>query len=284
MVTIPGAKLLCLSTPYAQAGVLYETHRQHFGQEHDEVLVWQAPSRIMNPTIPELFIAREKERDPQAARSEWDATFREDLETAFSLEMVEACIIPGRGTLPPTTDIGYQAFVDPSGGRADAFTLAIGHYHRDGRAIIDCIRAWIPPFSPEAVVGEAKAVLATYRVSRVTGDRYAGEWPREAFSKHGIVYEEAALTKSELYVNLIPALTSTQVELPEDRMLLKELRQLERRRGRTGRDTIDHPAGAHDDLANAVAGLVYLLRQQAAVPLVAPDAALFWRPAPFSVR
>jgi len=237
----------------------------------------------MNPTIPQAFIARERERDPQAARSEWEAEFREDLETAFPLEVIEACIIPGRGMLPPTTDIGYQAFVDPSGGRADAFTLAIGHYHRDGRAIIDCIRAWIPPFSPEAVVGEAKAVLATYRVSRVTGDRYAGEWPREAFSKHGIVYEEAALTKSELYVNLIPALTSTQVELPEDRVLLKELRQLEWRRGRTGKDIIDHPAGVYDDLANAVAGVVYLLRQQAAVPLVVPDFAVFQRSSPFKM-
>jgi len=237
----------------------------------------------MNPTISQSLIAREIERDPQAARSEWGAEFREDLETAFPLDVIEACVIPGRGTLPPGA-MSYQAFVDPSGGRSDAFTLAIGHYHKDGRAVVDCIRAWIPPFSPEGVVQEAKVVLATYRVSRVTGDRYAGEWPREAFNKLGIVYEEAALTKSELYLNLIPALTSIQVELPEDRTLLKELRQLERRRGRSGKDTIDHPSGAHDDLANAVAGVVYLLRQQAAVPIVAPDAAMFWRPAPFSVR
>jgi len=31
---------------------------------------------------------------------------------------------------------------------------------------------------------------------------------------------------------------------------------LERRTGRSGRDLIDHPPGGHDDLANAVAGLV----------------------------
>src|SRR5262245_34730569 len=143
MVTIPGAKLLCLSSPYARTGILYDTYRQHFGQE-DDVLVWQAPSATMNPTIPQTFIAREVERDPQAARSEWGAEFREDLETAFPLDVIEACVIPGRGTLPPA-NVSYQAFVGPSGGRADAFTLAVGHYHRDGRVIIDCVRAWTPP-------------------------------------------------------------------------------------------------------------------------------------------
>lgn len=37
-----------------------------------------------------------------------------------------------------------------------------------------------------------------------------------------------------------------------------QLCALERRTGRSGRDTIDHPPGAHDDLANAVAGAVVL--------------------------
>ena len=93
MVTIPGAKLLCLSSPYARTGVLYDTYRQHFGQE-DDILVWQAPSTTMNPTIPQAFIAREIERDPQAARSEWGAEFREDLETAFPVDVIRSLCHP----------------------------------------------------------------------------------------------------------------------------------------------------------------------------------------------
>ena len=41
--------------------------------------------------------------------------------------------------------------------------------------------------------------------------------------------------------------------------MLRELRSLERKRGSSGRDRVDHRPGSHDDQANAVAGLVSLL-------------------------
>jgi len=43
-----------------------------------------------------------------------------------------------------------------------------------------------PPFSPEAVIEDFAILLKTYRVTRVNGDRYAGEFPRELFRKRGI--------------------------------------------------------------------------------------------------
>ena len=45
-----------------------------------------------------------------------------------------------------------------------------------------------PPFSPEAVIDDFAILLKTYRISKVTGDRYAGEFPRELFRKRGIEY------------------------------------------------------------------------------------------------
>jgi hypothetical protein len=59
------------------------------------------------------------------ARAEWLGEFREDLETAFSLEAIEACVIRGRDELSPSPSISYVAFADPSGGRKGDFTLAI---------------------------------------------------------------------------------------------------------------------------------------------------------------
>ena len=59
---------------------------------------------------------------------------------------------------------------------------------------------------------------------------------------------------------MIPIVNSMRVELPDDRKMIEEFRRLERRRGRSGKDTIDHPAfGGSDDLANAVAGAVNLV-------------------------
>ncbi len=68
-------------------------------------------------------------------------------------------------------------------------------------------------------------------------------------------YRIAAKDRSALYLTLLATLNSGRLELPDDKVLLRELRGLERRRGPSGRDRVDHPPGAHDDVANAVAGL-----------------------------
>src|SRR4030095_16013636 len=80
------------------------------------------------------------------------------------------------------------------------------------------------------------------------------------FKKHGIVYQLSELNRSQLYLNLIPVLNSKRCELPDDRRMIEEFRRLERRRGRSGKDSIDHPAyGGSDDVANATAGAVSLV-------------------------
>src|SRR5262249_34566018 len=151
--TIPGAKIIAISTPYSQSGSLYEAYKEHYGKEDEHALVWVAESRAMNPTLDQAKIDRERERDPDAAASEYLATFRTDLSAAFSVESLEACTVAGRSELPASPIIEYKAFVDPSGGKADAFTVAIGH-QEDGKAVIDVAKAWQAPFDPGVVTGE----------------------------------------------------------------------------------------------------------------------------------
>jgi hypothetical protein len=135
-------------------------------------------------------------------------------------------------------------------------TLAIAHRNRDGLAVLDCIREVRPPFSPEAVVEEFAGVLRSFRISTVRGDRYAGEWPRERFAQHGVSYEPAEHTKGELYLAFLPMLNSRRCQLLDLPRLAAQLIGLERRTARGGRDSIDHPPGAHDDVANAAAGVL----------------------------
>ena len=71
IATIPDAKLLCFSTGYAQTGALLDAHRLHYGKDDDDVLVWQADTASMNPTISQAYIDREIEKDPEAGRAEW---------------------------------------------------------------------------------------------------------------------------------------------------------------------------------------------------------------------
>ena len=256
MASIPNSKLIVISSPYARHGVLYEHHRQYFGVEDPEILVWQSPTRAMNPNIAQSLIDREAVKDPSAARAEWLAEFREDIESFLSPEAVDGCVIPDRKYLPPETKARYVAFVDPSGGRHDAFTLAIGHSEGQ-KIVIDLLRAWDPPFDPQGVVRQIADLLAQYRLMSVTGDRYSGEWVVSAFESAGVRYHASQLAKSDLYLNLEPKVNMGLVELPDDERLVKELLALERRRGRGGKDSVDHPPRGRDDRANVVAGAIY---------------------------
>src|SRR5208337_4328002 len=107
-------------------------------------------------------------------------------------------------------------------------------------------------------VNEFAGLLQSYGIHKVTGDRYAGEWPREAFRKCGITYEPSEKTKSQIYVELLPLLNAGRVELLDHPRLIAQLCSLERRTARGGRDSIDHAPHAHDDVANAVAGALVL--------------------------
>jgi hypothetical protein len=82
----------------------------------------------------------------------------------------------------------------------------------------------------------------------------------EAFARHGISYNGAKRVKSDLYRNFVAAVNAARVELLDLPKLRTQLVTLERRTARGGKDSIDHPKGGHDDVANAAAGaLVHAL-------------------------
>ena len=66
--------------------------------------------------------------------------------------------------------------------------------------------------------------------------------------------------KSQLYTNLLGIINARKIELPDNKRLISELIGLERRTGFAGQDRIDHAPGCHDDVANAVAGLAQIAR------------------------
>lgn len=257
--TMPGAMIVGISSPYARRGLLWIKYQQHYGKT-GKALVVQAPTWVMNPNVPRdgEIISEAYDNDPEAASAEYGAEFRSDLESLLSLEAIKPCIVENVRERPPERQHTYYGFTDPSGGSADSMTLAIAHKEAE-TVILDLIREIKPPFSPEAVVAEYADVLKNYRCSTVTGDRYAGEWVREHFTKRGIFYQHSERAKSALYLDLLPLINSRGVDLLDDDRLVRQLVSLERRVGRsTGRDIIDHPPGAHDDVANAVAGAVTL--------------------------
>ena len=260
-----GGLLVGISSPYSKKGLLWSKYKKHFGKDGD-VLVVQGSTRDFNPTLDKAIIDEAMEDDPEAAKAEWFGQFRNDIAGFVTREVAEACVSAGvfeRGRLD---GVSYYGFCDPSGGSSDSMTMAIAHAEGE-RILIDLIREAKPPFSPESVAQEFAETFLAYGITTIEGDRFAGEWPREQFQKHGVRYSASAAPKSELYKSLLPRLNSGQIDLIDNQRMLNQLCNLERRTARGGRDSVDHAAGQHDDLINSVAGVAAMVKQRApAVP------------------
>lgn len=253
MATIPTSMLLLASSPYARKGVLYNMHRQYHGKDDFRVLSWQAATDVMNREIDPAFLTQAYENDPVSAAAEYGAQFRTDVEAFIAREAVEA-VTSDELERPYLPEFKYHAFADAAGGSgSDSFTLAIGHVE-NGISVLDVIREAKPPFSPETIVEQHSTLLKSYRINKLVGDRYGGDWVRERFLGHGIAYEPSAKPKSTIYGEFLPLMMSKKCDLLDNLRLMNQLCSLERRTARSGKDSIDHAPNGHDDVANAVAG------------------------------
>ena len=125
-----------------------------------------------------------------------------------------------------------------------------------GAFVVDVIRGTTGKFDPAEVTKEYAALLKEYKISTVTGDNYAAQWVAGAWQACNVSYVRSELPKSQIYLETIPLFARHLVRLPDHPKLLRELRLLERHTHRSGKDSIDHPSGGHDDYANAVCGVL----------------------------
>jgi hypothetical protein len=254
LATLQVSIKIIISSPHKKSGLLFNKHRASYGKNDDRTLVVQAATPLLNSTIDPAIIERAMAEDPAAARAEWLAEFRNDISGFVDLETIERAITPGVSVRPPRNDQVYYAFADPaSGSGGDSMCLAICHHEGD-RRVLDCIVEKRPPFSPDQVCEEFAAVLKSYRVTTVTGDRWALGWPTERFQAYQIKYELAEKPKSEIYLLTLPLLNAGRASLLDNPRMVAQFVGLERRTARGSRDTVDHSRGSHDDICNVVCG------------------------------
>ena len=262
LARVPGSLLIVISSPYARRGEMYRAYEKHFGQEGHDTLFINGGTLDFNPTFDRRELARAMEEDPEAARAEYLGEFRSDLEALFSIERIAAVTPTGVAERSPqTADLRWvRAFVDPSGGSSDSFTLGIAGSVGEAEHLL-CVREWKPPFSPADVVAEIVQVVKTYSLCQVTGDAYSGEFVRELFRKEGLTYQPSLLNRSGIYLDALAMINAKRCSLLDVPKLRAQLVALERRVGRT-MDIIDHPRGFHDDLANAALGALVAVKRK----------------------
>ncbi len=282
-IQFPHQRLVKISTPHAKSGVLWNDFKRYWGQDNPDVLVWVAPTTLMNPAITADRLAREFRADAKKAGREYEALFLDDVEAFLPGPWIDGAIAHGRQhELPPLSPRPYYvAAVDPSGGSRDSFALALCHVEGD-RIVQDLIRAWAPSRTEKVnlalVCQEIAAILKPYGVGTVTGDHYAGQWVAQEFQQAGLGYDNWGRDKSAAYLELEPFLAQGRVDVIDDEAQVRELRMLEKHLRVGGKPVrVDHPKGAHDDKANALALCVAKLAPTlspavdvSVVPVVAP--------------
>jgi hypothetical protein len=251
-----GGMLTILSSPYRKVGLLYQLHRDYFGRSDDDTLVVAGPSVLFNPTLNKELIAKAHELDAESARSEWDGEFRSDLSGFLDDLSIDDAIDHARPLeLPPRDGFDYWCFVDMSGGRADLSTCCVSHLEGE-RVVIDVILGRAG--DPAAATEEYAALAKSYRCTRITGDNYGADLVAGPYRECGVEYAVSPLVRSEIYLATLPTWTRGLVSMPNHAVTIRELRMLERKVARSGRDSVNHPPGQHDDHANSLCGSIYL--------------------------
>ena len=253
--SIPGSMIIGISSPYRKTGLLYRKYRDHFGKNDPNVLVIKAPTRALNPLIPQEIVDEATAEDAATASSEWLGEFRDDVGGWADVALIESAVDNGVTVRPPRAGTEYESFCDPSGGAKDSFTCAIAH-NEDGTAVLDCLIEIKAPFNPTSATQEIAAVLKSYGLSSTIGDKYGAGWVVDGFARCGIDYRHSDRDRSAIYLDALPLFTSGRVRLLDNRRLVTQFAALERRTSSIGKDRVDHGPSGHDDACNAAAGAV----------------------------
>jgi hypothetical protein len=252
LASLPGSRIIGISSPYRKSGLLWNKYRKHFGQDDNDVLVIQAATRTLNPLIDGAFINQALADDPIGARAEWLAEFRNDISGYADFELIDAAVDRGITVRPPQSGFSYVGACDPGGGVRDSFCASVCH-DEGGVAVLDAVLEIRAPYSPTAACEQVSALLRSYNLRKVTGDRYSAQFVVDAFSKFGVTYEHSKRDRSAIYQDALPLFTSGRARLLDNPRMVNQFASLERRTSSLGKDKIDHPPGASDDVCNAAA-------------------------------
>ena len=250
-----------IGSPWAPFGPMYEIDRDVFGKPGPDMVVVRARGDWLNPVwwTPERI--EEAKKNPVAYKTNFLAEFVDPESSLLSGAELEACVRKGDLVVPTQVDDGYEyaAEMDPAT-RLNAWTLAVAK--RDGRkSIVVLNRQWMPPpngeLSPSKVLTDIRDLLAPYRVTRVGTDQWRADSLREIAKVVGLTlvdYTASRENNNTGYLDLATRIRERQIELPNDPVLLSDLRRLVRKTTQAG-FTIQLPStadGRHCDYAPSV--------------------------------
>lgn len=274
---LPGGQTIVASTPWAEAGLLYSLHKRNFGKPQD-ALVAHAPTLVLHDSeMTRSIVERERQRDPDNAKREFDAQFMTSGTTVFfESSSIDSALVEESFVMQPGDFITAGG---DFGFRSDSSALLMVALRGSMLHVFDGAEERPEdgaPLKPSKTVASFAKTIAG-RCGYLMADGHYREAISEHLETHGLAYMPAPNQPAETYVRARMLFREGRVRIHSlafrDR-LIQQMREVHGKPTSGGGMSIVHPrwaTGGHGDL---VAALVLALWQATgdAVPEPEPPA------------
>lgn len=279
---MPGGQAILASTPWGQAGLLWDLWKKNYGHPVDAMAV-HAPTVFLRPEMADA-VELERRLDADNATREFDAEFMgAGGSTFFDGQLLEACIDKAM-VLPEAAEAGDMV---TAGGdfafEADSSALCIAHLRKGCVRIGELIELKPDagaPLKPSVTVAAFADAIRWHGGSFLMCDAHYRQTVCEILADKGLGFVEAPTVPAEAYVRTRTLMREGKVKIPDHPRLLAQLREVIARSRPGGGISILLPrharrpsgdpgrSGGHGDLVSAFVLAVY----QAAGQVVRADA------------
>lgn len=263
--------LIKLSSPGIKQGILYNEYKKdREGELPPTYAVFKAPSWVMTPedVVPSEEFVEEFNLDAESFDQEYRGNFADSLSFFITPEYIDMAVMKKISFMSPEGDATkYTAAIDAAY-KGDRFTFSVTAYV-NGKLKQYMSKAWEgtkqKPVSSYEVAEFIKNVCKQFNIDEVAADQYSFQPLKEIFGTYGVNLKEYVFTpafKKKIYWNLKKLVHSQQIDLLDNEIQTRELKELIVEQGQSGNIKIGHPAGGTDDFADSLAVAAYLATQE----------------------
>ena len=219
-----GGHLILGSSVHRRTGYMYKMYRELWGNSDADDLVWFAPSKVMNPQLPQSVVDKAMATNPHKANADYNCVWREDSSECFALDATEAATDVGIHERPYAPGTIYTAYQDSALGVDGGSSFALGLAHRDAGsdiAILDLLREKKPPFVFHEVIAEFAQILKRYSISEIWSDHHAHKLFADEWKKHGIVCRKSETSTADNYKSALSLVLGRRARLLDNTVLKK---------------------------------------------------------------
>lgn len=227
---LPGATLLSIGSPWQPQGPVYDAVQSEWGRPTPERVIIKARGPMMNPVLWTPEHCEELRRTNRAAyQTDVQAEFMDAEESLYPQEVLARCTRTKPLIIPWEPRHEYICAMDPAT-RNNAWTMVIADRYKGIKRIV-FYRQWVgkptDPLSPRRVLEEASEALRAYNLDWFYTDQWAADAIKDLALQLGmaaVVEDWTEKTKTDAYQSLAAAMADGRVEIPQDAMIMKDLR------------------------------------------------------------